>query len=586
MAQRRILSPSSQLPAYDGAALDPRAVQSSSLRSVIESDGGSTVDELNREDEWRQKQEQAQAVQMQRQQQQQVREQAAAQKEAEDQQKRLVNSVQEAKLRTAGTPTYTDAFGNIQAVTDPMTGKPKQTDTVGKTEWDQSGRAYRIERKDGQVQQKFVDEAAEVGPNPEDPNDRYIYRKNTQAPWETIDPEHGIFSLDKGIRDASAKHLRSQQISALERERAKLKVDLAKLPAKSSRAFSTEEKEAQAARQKAEVRLAEIDAEKVGINDKPLGDFAKELQAKLGPAKGAEAVKMDVVKRKQNLELLQSKLAEEKRQMDGEAVFLDRKKEHGLTPDEMVGHAERTTALGIRQQAWAAKAANIQKLADQTATMEIPALPDKGGEKEAYTPAKLNEVSGSIKAEADQLKSEAAAFEAERKQRMAGVTNEATKQAFDTWQQAEIDRLNGRSKSINDRQLGLQQAHSDLISKEVETFAGILEKEAGKAGDIRKSWTHVADAEEQTAIRNEERRVVAGGEVAKEIREKDKVGKAMDEASRGRLGNAAAAIPAVQFAMRSLGIDDAAGLQNIMHRTAQFMRGEAVRKGIEAVYDG
>lgn len=543
----------------------------------MEASGNPTADDLDRQDardamqaEQRQRQADAQQKEVQR-------EQEAQQKAAADLQKRQANTAKEAKYRTGGVETYTDAFGEIQPVVDPLTNKPKQRDLSGPVEWDATGKAYKMERPaGGQWEQKFVDAKADVGPNPADPNDRFIYKKNTQQPWEAIDPERGVFADDNAVRLASAGRLREQKESALNAERAKLKVELAKLgPSSRSQAFTAEEKAAQEARQKASVRLAEIDAEFVGVKSKSLDALAKEEQARLGPQKAAEARAATFERQKQNIGLLRKASEEEKARLDEEAARLDRLQIRGLRADQIGAHAAQQEALKVRQQAWEAKAGRIQELENRTNSAPAEEFA-AAGKNEPYAPAKLGEMAAGVESQVQQFQAEAAAFNAENQRRAAEATTPAAQQAYQSWFAGESAKLDGRRAAISRGQMTVRQAHNDVLSREIDNFAGILEREAGKVGALRKSWSHIPDAEGQTAVRNEERRAAAGGEAAKEIRQADK--------DAGIL-SVAAALPTVEVALRLLGIDDVDGLQEIMHRTASLMRQGAVKKGAELVSD-
>ncbi len=114
-----------------------------------------------------------------------------------------------------------DETGVAQPRLDPLTGEQKFTKRVSPVRWDEQGRPFQVVQNEGGTRSERIsdpDANAKLGPNPNNPEDRFIYRQTKFQPWEAIDPEEGINSKDGRVVKASAEALKAREMSGVRNE--------------------------------------------------------------------------------------------------------------------------------------------------------------------------------------------------------------------------------------------------------------------------------------------------------------------------------------------------------------------------------
>ena len=179
-------------------------------------------------------------------------EQEAKAQKAEFEKSRKAHNAEARKISAAtGAQFNYDADGVAQARVNPQTGEQAFTKRTSPVRYDDQGRPFQVIQNEQGTQSERIadpDANADIGPNPDYPEDKFIYRKTKFQPWQPIDPEEGINSTDGRVVRASAKALFDREKTTLKRERDEISLNL-RDPARQNR-LSPE------ARQKAESELS------------------------------------------------------------------------------------------------------------------------------------------------------------------------------------------------------------------------------------------------------------------------------------------------------------------------------------------
>ena len=178
--------------------------------------------------------------------------QEAKSQKAEFEKSRKVHNAEARKISAAtGAQFNYDADGVAEARVNPQTGDQAFTKRTSPVRYDDQGRPFRVIQNEQGTQSERIadpDANAEIGPNPDYPEDEFIYRKTKFQPWQPIDPQEGINSTDGRVVKASAKALFDREKTTLKRERDEISLNL-RDPARQNR-LSPE------ARQKTESELS------------------------------------------------------------------------------------------------------------------------------------------------------------------------------------------------------------------------------------------------------------------------------------------------------------------------------------------
>lgn len=175
-------------------------------------------------------------------------------------QKRANNKAAQADSQQTGRQYEYDDNGLAQPKIDPKTGQQAVKERVHPVRYDEKGRPYQVVYNEGgkapetvtnpdgtssQVLSKKIanpDADAEIGANPDDPNDPNLYRKNKNSQWSVIDPNEGIHDSDNRVAIASAKHLHKLEMRDISNKHADLGLKIQQL----RRGFASEDSDQQA----------------------------------------------------------------------------------------------------------------------------------------------------------------------------------------------------------------------------------------------------------------------------------------------------------------------------------------------------
>jgi RNA polymerase sigma factor (sigma-70 family) len=203
--------PSPQRRVVDIAPTPPRKPRLSGNPERLEEDIARVDDWVERTHQWE------------------AREEAKVQK-AEFEKSRRAHNVQARQISAAtGAQFNYDADGVAQPRVNPQTGEQAFTKRTSPVRYDDQGRPFQIIQNEQGTQSERIadpDANADIGPNPEDPEDRFIYRKTKFQPWKAIDPEEGINSTDGRVVRASGKALFDREKTTLKRERDEISLSL------------------------------------------------------------------------------------------------------------------------------------------------------------------------------------------------------------------------------------------------------------------------------------------------------------------------------------------------------------------------
>ena len=222
-----------QRPMVEAAPAPPKKPKLSGNPERFQDDIGQVNDWVERSRQWETQQE------------------AKAQK-AEFEKSRKAHNAEARKISAAtGAQFNYDADGVAEARVNPQTGDQAFTKRTSPVRYDDQGRPFRVIQNEQGTQSERIadpDANAEIGPNPDYPEDEFIYRKTKFQPWQPIDPQEGINSTDGRVVKASAKALFDREKTTLKRERDEISLNL-RDPARQNR-LSPE------ARQKTESELS------------------------------------------------------------------------------------------------------------------------------------------------------------------------------------------------------------------------------------------------------------------------------------------------------------------------------------------
>ncbi len=203
--------PSPQRRVVDIAPTPPRKPRLSGNPERLEEDIARVDDWVERTHQWE------------------AREEAKVQK-AEFEKSRRAHNAQARQISAAIGAQYNyDADGVAQPRVNPQTGEQAFTKRTSPVRWDEQGRPFQVIQNEQGTQSERIadpDANADIGPNPEDPEDKFIYRKTKFQPWEAIDPEEGINSTDGRVVRASGKALFDREKTTLKRERDEISLSL------------------------------------------------------------------------------------------------------------------------------------------------------------------------------------------------------------------------------------------------------------------------------------------------------------------------------------------------------------------------
>lgn len=193
------------------------------------------------------------------------------------------NATAEAHLRAAGAKYYKDEFGDIRQEVD-ADGKPLFREEKFPIEYGPDGKAVQRSRdREGNVTSVDPDANAEIGENRDDPEDRFIYRKNKHRPWDAIDPEEGILSGDARVRIASGRVLHGRQLRSLDAEIRQTSLDLAEASRSGTNAAFNEVKKSPHLREQwqEEVAILSVPTPKPEKKSMWFGNPEKQLAAEM-----------------------------------------------------------------------------------------------------------------------------------------------------------------------------------------------------------------------------------------------------------------------------------------------------------------
>ena len=162
-------------------------------------------------------------------------------------QKRANNKAAQSDSQETGRQYEYDESGLAQPKIDPETGVQAVKERVHPVRYDENGRPYQVVYNDGgkapqtvtnpdgttsQILSKKIvnpDADAEIGTNPDDPNDPNLYRKSKNSQWSVIDPKEGIHDSDNRVAIASAKHLHNLEMRDISNKHADLGLKIQQL---------------------------------------------------------------------------------------------------------------------------------------------------------------------------------------------------------------------------------------------------------------------------------------------------------------------------------------------------------------------
>ncbi len=375
--RRRILSPATQLQGIAAQApavgpIDPRRLMNTSLRETMQP-----------EEQAYEQQDDAIAYQARQDQREQDRNAArteaaaaTAARKADTERSQMLSFAEKRGFEAQGIPSELDSTGKRSPERDPLTGQPKQTNLQGPVEYDPTGKAYQMKREGGKWAQEYPDAKADIGTNPDDPTDPYLYRKNKQKPWDTIDPSEALLSDDPAVKSAAARHALVSDRRGLEKEertiRAELthpdyKIDKTRLKdalGRSSAGAATPEDKAILAKSddltKKQSRLAEINVKAAALMDARPDDYAREKLATMDPATVEAGYAKFHAERSQSVAALRSRVDEEEAALNQEMeAFAPRTK--GVRLQDLAAVQEEQARLHLRRQMLDTKKATVNK---------------------------------------------------------------------------------------------------------------------------------------------------------------------------------------------------------------------------------
>jgi N12 class adenine-specific DNA methylase len=283
-----------------------------------------------------------------------------------------VQDMKAVEMDAAGLGYHKNPDGTVVEAKDPMTGKPVVKDIDGPTKWDSTGRAYKVERKAGEMKQSFLDAEAPIGGNPKDPNDKYIYRQNANAKWDAIDPEEGVLSPDAKVREASTAALRTRKKTGLASEQAKLRAELTAPDMNAPNPTQLEDARVrksggtatpadellitrQAERDSREKRISEIGVEEAGLATQSSDTFNKASLAGKTPEEQNAVRSRYLAESLQKMDARKAELKIEDEALNAEALALKAVGEAGYTAAEAPDIIRQRESLLLRSQGLKAK---------------------------------------------------------------------------------------------------------------------------------------------------------------------------------------------------------------------------------------
>lgn len=158
-----------------------------------------------------------------------VRQQETQARRDSQHQKKEHNIAARADSLESGRQYSYDVNGIAQPRIDPSTKQQAVVPRKSPVRYDEQGRPFQVLQNEGGIPGKKIvnpDAKADIGENPDDPNDPFIYRKNKATGWEPIDPEAGLHDTDNAIAIASAKALHRRELAKAEGAKADISIAL------------------------------------------------------------------------------------------------------------------------------------------------------------------------------------------------------------------------------------------------------------------------------------------------------------------------------------------------------------------------
>ena len=438
----------------------------------------------------------------------QVRQDKAAIKAKQDAEKEALkesNNLAEARAEGIGMATSKDELGRVQPARNPLTGGVQMKSLTTGKQYNKAGQEYEMERGvDGVMRQKLTDKDADIGPDPDNPKDPNIYRKNKGAPWQGYDPKVGVFSSDPAVKKASQNHIyktRMEELrdqigteTALKRpieeildsgeRRAMFEMGDAYIPSGSPELIAATKEEM--ARRK-NIREMQIELKKLGSLSPD--QYGEELRKKATPEERAAIESKDMEDRfSYHAEVEKELTGEQQRLEDMRKALIARRSVPMNKATELPAFERDKGNWEIQKQAWETRKAGLdadlkkesENAAKLNKSVTTPVKPVSDDEMKAIadTPGSLEEYAQLLAPERDALESASASFAEEQKKRMEGVTTEAQKMAYNLWETRNLASLTAKqqqfdvkadalNKAANRRQILQKAAEKDAMDAAV-----------------------------------------------------------------------------------------------------------------------
>ena len=439
----------------------------------------------------------------------QVRQQKAALKAQNDAEKEALkesNNLAEARAEGIGMATSKDELGRVQPSRNPLTGGVQMKSLSTGKQYNKAGQEFEMERDaQGVMRQKLTDEKAPVGPDPDNPKDPNIYRKNKGAPWQGYDPKVGVFSSDPAVKKASQNHIYKTRMEEL---RDQLIVESTGMPSSdeilsvTERRRMLEDKNAGRAYvgdpamientnkfMEAEASIKAKKLEWAKLTSMTPDQYGEELRKKATPEERAAIESKDMEDRfSYHAEVEKELTGEQQRLEDMRKALIARRSVPMNKVTEIPAFLRDKGNWEIQKQAWETRKAgldaDLKKESENAAKLNkstyAPAKPVSDDEVKAIadTPGSMEEYAQLLAPERDALESASASFAEEQKKRMDGVTTEAQKMAYNLWETRNLASLTAKqqqynvkadalNKAANRKQILQRAAEKDAMDAEV-----------------------------------------------------------------------------------------------------------------------
>ena len=423
-----------------------------------------------------------------------------AQKDAEKQALDESNTIAAASAQGAGISTSKDALGRVQADRNPLTGGVQMKQLSTGKQYDKAGREFELERGvDGVMRQKLTDKDADIGPDPDNPKDPNIYRKNRGAPWQGYDPKVGVFSSDPAVKKASQNHIYKTRMDEL---RDQLMIESTGMPS-SDEILSVHERrrmleDKNAGREyvgdpamientrkfmegEASIKAKKLEWEK--LRAMTPDQYGEELRKKATPEERAAIESKDMEDRFSYHAEVEKELAGEQQRLEDMRKALVARRGVPMNVADKEKFAFERESWEIQKQAWETRKAgldaDLKKESENAAKLNkstyAPATPVSDDEMKALAdnPQLMAEFAQQASLEKDGLDAEMEAFAKEREKRMGTATTEAQKMAFQLWESRNLAPIQAKQQQFDVKVAALNKADNrrNILQKAAEKDA-------------------------------------------------------------------------------------------------------------------